>query len=349
MALRRRDSEVEWLGRLSVGFWVQWGHIFGIHDKRSPLSIAVVSIPGWGWYGGATLVATNTEEDYGNWELSISQTYPLKECKRRALEPLIQPALTSHLESDNITLFDNGRQQDRRSTCPYHGCIRRVSSRDCRSLLLDANSTQNRSRMRKKAGFKRSKSGSYILFLKGKGRRIGRRAEDIVWRLENIVSQSGHGISGRHRANIQRDQRATQRTCWYTRQQCRLWKADRGCLVSCMPVWTHWQNLIQRFIRDIPLEEFEYTLNVNLRASFLLVKGCVEGMKAQKWGRIIFVSSIAAYGAGINGCRTTYWLLFGDIPYWLRRQTMPHLKVDSPQWWRTSQAVYLLTTSASMM
>lgn len=56
-------------------------------------------------------------------------------------------------------------------------------------------------------------------------------------------------------------------------------------------------------ISDIPLEEFDHTLNINLRASFLLVKGCVEGMKQQKWGRIIFISSIAAYGAGLNGCR----------------------------------------------
>ncbi|KFY31982.1 hypothetical protein V493_00617 [Pseudogymnoascus sp. VKM F-4281 (FW-2241)] len=55
-------------------------------------------------------------------------------------------------------------------------------------------------------------------------------------------------------------------------------------------------------ILDIPLEEYEYTMNINLRASFLLVKGVVEGMKAQRWGRIIFVSSIAAYGGGINGC-----------------------------------------------
>lgn len=54
---------------------------------------------------------------------------------------------------------------------------------------------------------------------------------------------------------------------------------------------------------EIPLEEFEHTINVNLRASFLLVKGVVDGMREQKWGRIIFISSIAAYGAGINGCR----------------------------------------------
>lgn len=54
---------------------------------------------------------------------------------------------------------------------------------------------------------------------------------------------------------------------------------------------------------DIPIEEFDATINVNLRASFLLVKAVVEGMRDQKWGRIIFVGSIAAYGAGVNGCR----------------------------------------------
>ncbi|KAL1876693.1 hypothetical protein Plec18167_005101 [Paecilomyces lecythidis] len=53
---------------------------------------------------------------------------------------------------------------------------------------------------------------------------------------------------------------------------------------------------------DISLEEFDYTINVNLRASLILVKGVVEHMKAQRWGRIIFMSSIAGYGGGINGC-----------------------------------------------
>ncbi|CAL3973252.1 unnamed protein product [Diplocarpon coronariae] len=55
-------------------------------------------------------------------------------------------------------------------------------------------------------------------------------------------------------------------------------------------------------IWDIPLAEFEHALNVNLRASFVLVQGVVAGMKAQRWGRIIFMSSIAAQGGGINGC-----------------------------------------------
>lgn len=55
-------------------------------------------------------------------------------------------------------------------------------------------------------------------------------------------------------------------------------------------------------ILDIPLEEFDYTLTINLRASFILSKLAVPHMKAQKWGRIIFMGSIAAYGGGINGC-----------------------------------------------
>lgn len=54
---------------------------------------------------------------------------------------------------------------------------------------------------------------------------------------------------------------------------------------------------------DISLEEFDHTITVNLRASFILVKGVVEHMKSQHWGRIVFMSSIAAYGGGINGCR----------------------------------------------
>jgi len=53
--------------------------------------------------------------------------------------------------------------------------------------------------------------------------------------------------------------------------------------------------------RDVTLEDFDHTLNVNLRPSFLLTKGLVPQMRAQKWGRIVFVSSIAAYGGGING------------------------------------------------
>lgn len=55
-------------------------------------------------------------------------------------------------------------------------------------------------------------------------------------------------------------------------------------------------------ILDIPIDEFDYTLNINLRASFILTKLAVPHMKDRKWGRVIYMGSIAAYGGGINGC-----------------------------------------------
>ncbi|KAI1862586.1 hypothetical protein JX265_002794 [Neoarthrinium moseri] len=55
-------------------------------------------------------------------------------------------------------------------------------------------------------------------------------------------------------------------------------------------------------VLDIPIDEFEYTLNINLRASFVLAKLSIPHMRQQGWGRIVFVSSIAAIGGGINGC-----------------------------------------------
>ncbi|KAK4940659.1 hypothetical protein LTR10_019289 [Elasticomyces elasticus] len=53
---------------------------------------------------------------------------------------------------------------------------------------------------------------------------------------------------------------------------------------------------------DISLEEFDRALTVNLRATFFLVKHCLAYMTQQHWGRIVFISSIAAQGGGINGC-----------------------------------------------
>ncbi|KAI1130377.1 3-oxoacyl-reductase, partial [Nemania abortiva] len=55
-------------------------------------------------------------------------------------------------------------------------------------------------------------------------------------------------------------------------------------------------------ILDVSIEEFDHTMNINLRASFILSKLSIQHMEAQGWGRIIFVSSIAAIGGGINAC-----------------------------------------------
>lgn len=55
-------------------------------------------------------------------------------------------------------------------------------------------------------------------------------------------------------------------------------------------------------ILDIPIEEFEYTIKVNLNASFILTKLAVPRMIEQQWGRLIYMSSIAATGTSVNGC-----------------------------------------------
>lgn len=55
-------------------------------------------------------------------------------------------------------------------------------------------------------------------------------------------------------------------------------------------------------ILDISIEEWDHTINVNLRASFILTKLAVAHMVERKWGRIVYISSIAATGTSINGC-----------------------------------------------
>lgn len=55
-------------------------------------------------------------------------------------------------------------------------------------------------------------------------------------------------------------------------------------------------------IADITVAEFDHTITVNLRAAFILSKLSIPAMAARGWGRIVFVSSLAAHGGGINGC-----------------------------------------------
>jgi 3-oxoacyl-[acyl-carrier protein] reductase len=55
-------------------------------------------------------------------------------------------------------------------------------------------------------------------------------------------------------------------------------------------------------ILDISIEEWDYTMNCNLRSSFLLTKLAVPHMQDQGWGRVVYISSIAAGGTSINGC-----------------------------------------------
>ena len=55
-------------------------------------------------------------------------------------------------------------------------------------------------------------------------------------------------------------------------------------------------------ILDLSIEEWDYTMNVNLRSSFILTKLAMSHMLEKGWGRVVYISSIAATGTSINGC-----------------------------------------------
>jgi 3-oxoacyl-[acyl-carrier protein] reductase len=56
-----------------------------------------------------------------------------------------------------------------------------------------------------------------------------------------------------------------------------------------------------RRLEDIPEEEWDEILRVNLKSVFLATQAVIEGMRKRKWGRIINLSSVAAQTGGAVG------------------------------------------------
>ena len=54
-------------------------------------------------------------------------------------------------------------------------------------------------------------------------------------------------------------------------------------------------------LEEISLEDWDEVMEVNLRASFLLAKRLTPGMRERGWGRIVLVSSVAAFTGGLVG------------------------------------------------
>jgi 3-oxoacyl-[acyl-carrier protein] reductase len=52
---------------------------------------------------------------------------------------------------------------------------------------------------------------------------------------------------------------------------------------------------------EVDAEAFDRTLAINLRAPFLLAKAVLPGMRERGFGRILFVSSVAAFRGGVIG------------------------------------------------
>jgi 3-oxoacyl-[acyl-carrier protein] reductase len=58
---------------------------------------------------------------------------------------------------------------------------------------------------------------------------------------------------------------------------------------------------IVRGIDDLTESDFDQTIAVNLKSAFLCTQAILPAMRANKWGRIINISSGAARGAGAIG------------------------------------------------
>jgi len=54
-------------------------------------------------------------------------------------------------------------------------------------------------------------------------------------------------------------------------------------------------------LHEVDLELFDTTLKVNLRSAFLVTTAVLPGMRQRRWGRLIFLSSVAAQIGGIVG------------------------------------------------
>ena len=57
---------------------------------------------------------------------------------------------------------------------------------------------------------------------------------------------------------------------------------------------------VQEF-EDVSVADWDHLLNVNLRAPFLLAQRLLPGMRQRGFGRVLFVSSVAAYTGGVVG------------------------------------------------
>jgi 3-oxoacyl-[acyl-carrier protein] reductase len=52
---------------------------------------------------------------------------------------------------------------------------------------------------------------------------------------------------------------------------------------------------------DVDAAGFDHTLAINLRAPFLLAQAVLGGMRSRGWGRVLFISSVAAFRGGAVG------------------------------------------------
>jgi 3-oxoacyl-[acyl-carrier protein] reductase len=61
----------------------------------------------------------------------------------------------------------------------------------------------------------------------------------------------------------------------------------------------------QQDLEEIAVEDWEQVMGTNLRLALLLARRVAPGARKRGWGRIIFVSSVAAISGGVVGYHFT--------------------------------------------
>lgn len=57
-----------------------------------------------------------------------------------------------------------------------------------------------------------------------------------------------------------------------------------------------------RDVAEIGEDDWDEMMEVNARSQFVVTQAALKGMRAQQWGRVVMVGSIASRGSGLNGC-----------------------------------------------
>lgn len=116
-----------------------------------------------------------------------------------------------------------------------------------------------------------------------------------------------------------------------------------------------------RLIENIAVEEWDKVLAVNLKGSFLAAKTCLEPMKKQQSGRMIFISSItgprvsgpghghySASKAGINGFIRTAALEFAPYGITVNGIEPGHIMTDGMRTQRGEEYMNTMETSVPL-
>ena len=74
-----------------------------------------------------------------------------------------------------------------------------------------------------------------------------------------------------------------------------------GSGVDVFPLRGSTASAIVRGVEDLTEEDFDRTITVNLKSTFLCTQAVLAAMRAKKWGRIVNITSGAARGAGAIG------------------------------------------------